>query len=93
MKFKEFLANNTKLVAEGGQDWEAGHGGGGIPSKFDDSVDATEFMGKIGDMLNADALDDWCKETDSNFDVSTRAKLSKVYAAYNDFMNEMEKAA
>lgn len=88
MNFKEYF---TKLN-EGGQDWEGGHSSGSIPGSFDDSVDATEFMYKISDMMGADALEDWAAQTDKNFGTKTGSKLKAAAAAYKAFLDEMEKA-
>ncbi len=61
-------------------------------TKFDDSVDATEFMQKIGDMISSPVLYNWAKSTDENFDTNTQSKLQKLNDAFSVFMEEMDKA-
>lgn len=63
-----------------------------IPPKFEDSVDATEFMDTIHQMIKSKALKDWAKLTDQNYDTQTVSKLDKLRSAMLDFLDEIDKA-
>lgn len=54
--------------------------------EFKDSRDATEFMDKLGVMLNDKRLKSWAAETSR----STSSALTKLISAYNSFIDEIE---
>ena len=62
------------------------------PSRFEDSVEATEFFDAIGRMINSSAATEWVKITDEHFDTDCISKLKELQYDYKDFMSEFEKA-
>lgn len=58
-------------------------------TKFEDAAQANEFMSIISNLLENQALAEWSKSTDTNFDVETHAKLVDAYQAFDDFYNEV----
>ena len=60
--------------------------------QFDDSVEATEFMETLYDMLNDERLENWAEDTDCNHSTTTHQTLKIVKAKYGDFVNEMYEA-
>lgn len=63
-----------------------------IPTKFEDSSDATAFFEDIQTRMNARVLMQWAKSTDNNFDTNAVAKLKAAITAYNAFIDELESA-
>ena len=61
--------------------------------EFTDSVEATEFMEKLEDMINDPRLKDWANETDDNYGQNTANDLHKARKAYKKFMKKMFEAA
>ena len=60
--------------------------------KFEDSVQATEFMANVLALLECPAIVEWSKSTDTNFGTKTFDKLCESYQAFDDFYEEMENA-
>ena len=60
--------------------------------EFDDSVEATDFMYTVRDLLKSKALIKWAKDTDSNFSVDTLSSLKAAIKAYDKFLDTMEEA-
>lgn len=60
--------------------------------KFEDSVQATEFMADVLALLECPAIVEWAKSTDTNFGTSTFDKLCESHQAFDDFYEEMENA-
>ena len=63
-----------------------------IPTKFEDSSDATAFFDDIQTRMNARVLMQWAKSTDDNFDTGAVAKLKAAITAYNAFIDELGSA-
>ena len=57
--------------------------------EFKDSLEATEFMEHIHDLLNDERLKDWADATDDNYSATTSQTLAIVVDKYNDFVNQM----
>lgn len=62
-----------------------------MPKKkeFEDSVEATEFMETLNEMLNDPRLEDWANATDDNYGQTTSQALACSRAPFADFMNQM----
>jgi len=60
--------------------------------EFDDSATATDFMYGIGHLLKSKPLMGWAKITDENYSVRTVGKLKTAIAAYDAFLEEIERA-
>ena len=60
--------------------------------EFEDSLEATEFMEKLQEMLDDPRLKKWAKVTDSNFGTQTAGSLWLVRLAYDNFINSMSEA-
>lgn len=54
--------------------------------EFSDTLEATEYMDKLGAMLNDKRLKAWASETSK----STSSALNKVISSYSSFMDEIE---
>ncbi len=61
--------------------------------EFDNSLEATEFMEKLQEMLDDSRLKKWTEVTDCNFGTQTADSLWLVRLAYEGFINSMRKAA
>jgi hypothetical protein len=57
-----------------------------VQKEFDDSIDATDFMDKLGFMINSPALLDWAGHT------GPKAKkiIKNIVSAWSDFDKEIE---
>ena len=64
-----------------------------LPTKFEDSLEATEFFDDILARLKSKAVAQWVKATDDNYDVSATAKLKAVITAFEKFQEELDDAA
>ena len=57
--------------------------------EFHNSVEATEFMETLNEMLNDPRLEDWANETDDNYGQITSQSLACTRSAYAGFMTQM----
>lgn len=59
-------------------------------ARFNDSVEATEFMHKLLSMLQDPRLEEWVNATDENFGTSTTNQLMRARDEFEDLVEEME---
>lgn len=59
------------------------------PAEFEDSVQATEFMETIQDMLSDPRLHHWIRETDSNYGSNLLPVIEKMQQDYDQFFDTM----
>lgn len=64
-----------------------------VKEGFEDSVDATEFMDKIGSAINDPRLKQWMHDTDTNFDTDTVSKFEDLRDAFEALQAEIDQAA
>ena len=57
--------------------------------EFTDSVEATEFMIQLHEMLTDPRLEDWANATDDNYGQTTSQALACAKQSYSDFMDQM----
>lgn len=60
--------------------------------RFEDSIEATEFVEKLQKMLNDPRLVQWCKATDANFDTLSSHPLAAAQHALCLMSRELDKA-
>lgn len=61
-------------------------------SKFEGSMEATEHMMEIEEMLQDERLTEWVEATDANFGTDAVRKLAIARAALTDFLETMDAA-
>lgn len=60
--------------------------------RFQDSVEATEFVEKLQKMLNDKRLANWCAATDTNFDKRSSHPLAAAQHAFSQVVHELNDA-
>ena len=60
--------------------------------EFENSIDATEFVEKLQQMLNDKRLANWCKSTDYIFDVQSSHPLAAAQHAVTLMVRQLDNA-
>lgn len=60
--------------------------------EFESSIEATEFIEKLQEMLNDKRLANWCKATDRSFDTLSSHPLATAQHALCLMSRELDKA-
>ena len=60
--------------------------------EFESSIDATEFVEKLQQMLNDKRLANWCKATDTNFDKRSSHPLAAAQHAFAQVVRELDES-
>ena len=61
--------------------------------KFEDSSEATAYFDSIKNMINSDAVLQWCKATDKNYDTKCESLLANLEAAFDKLETELNSAS
>ena len=64
-----------------------------LPTKFEDSADATDYIFGLAHQMKSKAMTDLAKLTDHNFGTKCELKLKTAINAFDEYCNELEKAA